>query len=126
MHEQHDLFLVDLRVHLGLHPLLKVRVKPAIIIFQSNIYRELPPSGAKFKFKPGVVLPHLGGAFFQGERPQHRDAGVHHVVLAVGVDLHLRAAVPDQAALGLVQGAVLALGAAQGPVAPGARVLAGL
>ena len=65
---------------------------------------------------------YLGGSLLEGERPQHCDAGVHHVELPEGVDLHLGAAVADEAALGLVERAVLALGAAQRPVAPRANV----
>lgn len=86
-----------LGVHFGFHSILKVRLEP------------------------DVVLPQFLGAVPQGQGPQHGDAGVHHVHLAKGVHRHLGAPIPDDPTLWVVQGAVLALPGAQGPVAPGGR-----
>ncbi len=45
-----------------------------------------------------VVPPDGGGPVHERQRPQHGDAGVHHVHAAVVADLDLGAAVADQSA----------------------------
>ena len=48
----------------------------------------------------GEVPPDGGGPVHERQRPQHGDAGVHHVHAAVVAHLHLGAAVADQSTCG--------------------------